>query len=171
MLAQQAATLTATLGRTIAAVHRVGIIHRDLKPSNVLFDVDGTAKVTDFGLAKRLKVEEGHTVSGQVMGTPSYMAPEQAEGLTHQIGPPADIYALGAILYEMLTGRPPFKGPTILETIRQVVFEDPVPPSRLQSRVSRDLETICLKCLAKAPARRYTTADDRQRPDRFSPAS
>ncbi len=149
MQARQAATLTATLGRTIAAVHRVGIIHRDLKPSNVLFDVDGTAKVTDFGLAKRLKVETGQTVSGQVMGTPSYMAPEQAQGLTHQIGPAADIYALGAILYEMLTGRPPFKGPTILETIRQVVSEDPVPPSRLQPRVSRDLETICLKCLAK----------------------
>jgi tetratricopeptide (TPR) repeat protein len=160
MVARAAATLTATLARTIAAVHRVGIIHRDLKPSNVLFDVDGTPKVTDFGLAKRLKVEDGQTLSGEVMGTPSYMAPEQAEGLTHQIGPPVDIYALGAILYEMLTGRPPFRGPTILETLRQVVFEDPVPPSRLQSRVSRDLETICLKCLAKAPARRYATADD-----------
>jgi len=94
------------------------------------------------------------------MGTPSYMAPEQAQGLTHQIGPPVDIYALGAILYEMLTGRPPFKGPTVVETIRQVVYEDPVPPSRLQSRVARDLETISLKCLAKAPARRYATADD-----------
>ena len=157
---RQAAALVATLARAVGAAHRDGIIHRDLKPANVLLDADGTPKVTDFGLAKQLEVEDGHTVSGEVMGTPSYMAPEQAQGQTRQIGPPADIYALGAILYEMLTGRPPFKAPTIMETLRQVVYEEPVPPSRLQSRVPRDLETICLKCLDKEPARRYATAEE-----------
>jgi hypothetical protein len=160
MSPQPAAELAVTLARTMAAVHRVGIVHRDLKPSNVLFDAAGTPKVTDFGLAKRLEVEEGQTLSGQVMGTPSYMAREQALGQTSQIGPPADIYALGAILYEMLTGRPPFRGPSSMETLGQVIFDEPVPPSRLQPRVPRDLETIGLKCLAKSPARRYATADD-----------
>jgi tetratricopeptide (TPR) repeat protein len=158
MPTRQAAELALRLARGVAAVHQVGIVHRDLKPANVLFDVDGTPKISDFGLAKRLEVEEGPTISGQVMGTPSYMAPEQAQGLTHQVGPAADIYALGAILYEMLTGRPPFKGTSMMETLHQVVYEEVVPPSRFQSKVSRDLETICLKCLAKEPARRYATA-------------
>jgi tetratricopeptide (TPR) repeat protein len=160
MSPRPAAELAVTLARALAAVHRVGIVHRDLKPSNVLFDAAGTPKVTDFGLAKRLEVEEGQTLSGQVMGTPSYMAREQALGQTSQIGPPADIYALGAILYETLTGRPPFRGPSPMETLGQVIFDEPVPPSRLQPRVPRDLETIALKCLAKSPARRYATADD-----------
>jgi tetratricopeptide (TPR) repeat protein len=158
MPAREAAELAATLARAVDAVHRVGFIHRDLKPANVLFDSDGTPKISDFGLARRLDVTDAYTVSGQVMGTPSYMAPEQAQGLSHEIGPPADIYALGAVLYEILTGRPPFKGPTMVETLRQVVFEDPVRPSQLQTRVPRDLETICLKCLAKEAAKRYATA-------------
>ena len=160
MTARPAALLTATLARAVDAVHQVGFIHRDLKPANVLFELDGTPKISDFGLARRLEVADGQTVSGQVMGTPSYMAPEQAQGHVHQIGAPADIYALGAVLYEILTGRPPFKGPNMMETLRQVVFEDVVPPSRLQSRVPRDLETICLKALEKERMRRYATAGE-----------
>jgi serine/threonine protein kinase/Tfp pilus assembly protein PilF len=117
-----------------------------------------TPKITDFGLAKRLDMESGQTRSGDIMGTPSYMAPEQASGQIHAIGPAVDIYALGAILYEMLTGRPPFKAETPSETIRQVVIEEPVRPTRLQRRVPFDMETICLQCLQKEPARRYVTA-------------
>lgn len=153
------AELVVTLARAVHAAHRAGIIHRDLKPSNILFDSDGTPKVTDFGLAKRLERDDGQTQTGQVMGTPSYMAPEQARGQTWQVGPLADVYALGAIFYEMLTGRPPFKGTSPAETVYLVVNEDLVPPSRLQPKVDRDLETICLKCLAKEPGRRYESAE------------
>ncbi len=152
-----AAELTATLARAIDVAHDAGIVHRDLKPSNVLFSVDGTPKITDFGLAKRLR-EDGQTETGQVMGSPSYIPPEQAEGRAKEAGPPTDVYALGAILYEMLTGQPPFKGVTPMDTLMKVLREEPVRPSRLQSHVSRDLETICLKCLAKEPHRRYPTA-------------
>ena len=144
-----AAQLTATLARAIHVAHHAGIIHRDLKPSNVLFSVEGTPKITDFGLAKRL-AEDGHTETGQVMGSPSYIPPEQAEGRAKEAGPATDVYALGAILYEMLTGQPPFKGVTPMDTLMKVLREDPVTPSRLQSHLSRNLETICLKCLAKA---------------------
>jgi tetratricopeptide (TPR) repeat protein/tRNA A-37 threonylcarbamoyl transferase component Bud32 len=155
---QAAAELVETLAGAMHVAHQAGIVHRDLKPSNVVFDREGTPKITDFGLAKRLEVEEGQTHTGQVMGTPSYMSPEQARGEIHKIGPPADIYALGAILYEALTGRPPFKGPNAVSTIRQVVYDDVVPPSRIEKRVARDLETICLKCLQKESSKRYGTA-------------
>jgi serine/threonine protein kinase/tetratricopeptide (TPR) repeat protein len=117
-------------------------------------------KISDFGLVKRLESGDGPTTSGAVLGTPSYMAPEQARGETRQVGPAADIYALGAILYECLTGRPPFRGPTVLETLQQVMDSEPVPPRRLQPNVPRDLETICLKCLEKEPGKRYATAAD-----------
>jgi tetratricopeptide (TPR) repeat protein/tRNA A-37 threonylcarbamoyl transferase component Bud32 len=155
-----AAELVATLASAMHAAHQAGIVHRDLKPSNVLFGGDGTPKIVDFGLAKRLEVEDGHTRSGQVMGTPSYMAPEQAQGRVRQIGPPTDIYALGATLYEMLTGRPPFKTPSTMETLHQVIYEDVVPPLKLRVRLARDLETICLKCLQKEPQKRYATAQE-----------
>ncbi len=152
------ADLLRVLAQAIHAAHQAGIVHRDLKPSNVLFTSDGVPKVTDFGLAKRLESDTLHTITGQIMGSPSYMAPEQARGDTKAIGPAADVYALGAILYEMLTGRPPFKGESPIETIRQVIDDDPVAPSRLVPRVPRDLETICLKCLNKDPAKRYESA-------------
>jgi serine/threonine protein kinase len=119
---------------------------------------DGTPKISDFGLARRLEGGAGLTQSGVLVGTPSYMAPEQARGLTHSIGPAVDVYALGAILYELLTGRPPFRGETAAATVHQVITQDPVPPSRLNFQVPRDLGTICLKCLQKDPARRYATA-------------
>src|SRR5207253_6784636 len=122
--ARQAAQLVETLARTMHAAHAQGIVHRDLKPANVLLAKDGTPKITDFGLAKKLD-DAGQTQSGAIMGTPSYMAPEQAGGLTKKLGPPADIYALGAILYELLTGRPPFKASTPLDTILQVVTDEP----------------------------------------------
>jgi tetratricopeptide (TPR) repeat protein/tRNA A-37 threonylcarbamoyl transferase component Bud32 len=152
--------LVATLARAVHAAHQAGIIHRDLKPTNVLFTEEGVPKITDFGLAKRLESDSNQTETGQIMGTPSYMAPEQARGHTKDIGPAADTYALGAILYHVLTGRPPFMGETPLETVRQVTDDEPVPPSRLVPRVPRDLETICLKCLQKEAKKRYASAQD-----------
>ncbi|MGO9924330.1 MAG: protein kinase domain-containing protein [Isosphaeraceae bacterium] len=153
-----AAELLITLARAVQFAHDAGIIHRDLKPSNILFAEDGIPKITDFGLAKRLESDSRQTESGQIMGSPSYMAPEQARGHTKDVRPAADVYALGAILYEMLTGRPPFKGETPMETLRQVTDDEVVPPSRLVPRVARDLETICLHCLNKEPSRRYGSA-------------
>jgi tetratricopeptide (TPR) repeat protein/tRNA A-37 threonylcarbamoyl transferase component Bud32 len=159
--AREAAALVETLARTMQSVHEKAIIHRDLKPANVLLTLNGTPKITDFGLAKRL-VEgvTGLTPTQAILGTPEYMAPEQAAGNVRAIGPAADIHALGAILYEMLTGRPPFKGVTWMETVQQVLTGEPLSPVQLQARVPRDLETICLKCLEKDPKRRYPSAGD-----------
>jgi tetratricopeptide (TPR) repeat protein/tRNA A-37 threonylcarbamoyl transferase component Bud32 len=152
-----AAALIETLARAMHVAHEKGIIHRDLKPANVLLTEDGTPKITDFGLARKLD-EVSETVTGEVMGTPSYMPPEQAAGKIKELGPACDIYALGAILYECLTGRPPFRAATPLETVQQVIDDEPVPPTQLQRHTPRDLETICLKCLQKDRRRRYPTA-------------
>ncbi len=155
----KAAELVEMLAKAMDAAHRAGIVHRDLKPANILLTADGTPKVTDFGLAKQFDVG-GQTASGAVLGTPSYMAPEQAGGKGKTVGPAADVYALGAILYELLTGRPPFKAATPLETVLQVVSDDPAPPRQLNAAVPKDLEAICLKCLQKDPARRYASAGE-----------
>lgn len=173
--ALEAAQLVESLAHAIQVAHLENIIHRDLKPANILLSDermpgdDGRAehthsspfklpKITDFGLAKLREERSGQTASGDVLGTPSYMAPEQATGNNNDVGPAADIYALGAILYELLTGRPPFHGATVLDTLQQVLKQEVVPPRRLQPKVPRDLDTICLKCLEKAPAGRYSSA-------------
>lgn len=156
--AREAAELAETLARAMHYAHQRGVVHRDLKPANVLLTPAGQPKIADFGLAKRLDLDEGQTHTGQVMGTPSYMAPEQATGNVKDTGPATDVYALGAILYEMLTGRPPFKGASTLETLEQVRSQEPLPPSRLLPKVPRDLDVICLKCLEKDAAKRYASA-------------
>ena len=156
--ALQAAACIATLAKAVQVAHDAGIVHRDLKPGNILRTTDGVLKITDFGLARRSDDDANITMSGAKIGTPSYMAPEQAMGKPSDIGPAADIYSLGAILYELLTGRPPFRAETVSETERQLIAQDPVSPSRLNGRVPRDLETICLKCLHKEPERRYESA-------------
>jgi eukaryotic-like serine/threonine-protein kinase len=178
-----AAGLVETLARTMEFAHQRGIVHRDLKPANILLakfgsqssmvrtrDVDSPSlpadhwsrtsvpKIADFGLVKRVGDDSSQTQSGAILGTPSYMAPEQAEGKNREIGPAADIYSLGAIFYELLVGRPPFRASSPIDTIRQVIEQEPIPPRKLEPRVPYDLETICLKCLEKDPARRFTSA-------------
>jgi serine/threonine protein kinase/tetratricopeptide (TPR) repeat protein len=159
-----------TLARAMHWTHQRGIIHRDLKPSNILLSTSGAPnstnallgppKITDFGLAKRLETGQGVTRSGDILGTPCYMAPEQARGTISAIGPRTDVYALGIILYEMLTGRPPFQRPGAYETIQEVLCVEPTPPGRVRPSTPRDLETICLKCLQKEPANRYVSAEE-----------
>ncbi len=156
--ARQAAELVATLAEAIHAAHQSGIVHRDLKPGNILLTRDGTPKVADFGLARRLEGDGGLTLSGVPLGTPNYMAPEQARGDSRALGPATDVYALGAILYELLTGRPPFNANSGAATLQQVLTDEPVSPARLNPQVPRDLTTICLKCLSKAPPGRYASA-------------
>ncbi len=153
------AELVATLARAVHHAHEQGVVHRDLRPGNIFLTAQGVPKIGDFGLAKLTLPSKGFlTLPGAVLGTPRYMAPEQANG--QEVGPPADIYALGGILYEMLTGRSPFMGETILDTLYQVQTEEPLPPHCLRPKVPLDLETICLKCLDKEPPRRYATARD-----------
>ncbi|MBV9125876.1 MAG: serine/threonine protein kinase, partial [Planctomycetes bacterium] len=156
----QAARYVMLLAQAVQHAHRHGIIHRDIKPSNVLMDADDQPHLTDFGLAKRLGGEDSsQTRTGAIMGTPSYMAPEQAEGRIRELGPACDIYSLGAVLYELLTGRPPFRSDSPIDTLKHVLELEPAPPRLLNPKIDHDLETICLKCLQKDPQRRYATAE------------
>ncbi|NUQ62246.1 MAG: serine/threonine protein kinase [Pirellulales bacterium] len=155
-----AVRILAKVARAVAHLHRHQIVHRDLKPSNILLDSNDEPYVTDFGLAKVFAPGSEMTATGVIAGTPSYMAPEQAAGRGAEIGPACDIYSLGAILYEMLTGRPPFAEENPLDTLMQVLSREPTLPRRLNSRIPRGLELICLKCLAKSPQDRYPSADE-----------
>lgn len=157
---REAVSVTKMVADAIAYAHQNGVIHRDLKPANVLIDSTGQPKVTDFGLAKKLEIESGLTATGAILGTPGFMPPEQAAGDTEELGPSADIYSLGAILYNLLTGRPPFQSPKIMDTLRQVIEEAPVPPRQINDAIDDGLEAICLKCLEKHPPSRYGTANE-----------
>jgi Protein kinase domain len=158
--AKQAAELIATIADAVQFAHQHGILHRDLKPQNVMLDANGAPHLTDFGLAKRTDLDSGLTQTGAVLGSPSYMAPEQAQARHDRIGAHTDVYSLGAILYETLTARAPFRGETPAETMMRVINDDPAAPSKIDPTIPRDLETICLKCLEKEPSRRYATARD-----------
>jgi serine/threonine protein kinase len=158
--ARTAARYVKVIAEAIHYAHQQGILHRDLKPSNVLLDKAGNPRITDFGLAKRLSSDSRLTTTGTVLGTPSYMPPEQADGKSRHLGPASDVYSIGAILYELLTGRPPFQAATPLDTILLVINTEPIAPRRLNPKLSRDLETICLKCLEKDPRWRYQSAQE-----------
>ena len=160
MAPREAAALTQQVCEAIAYAHSKNVIHRDLKPANVLIDGTGQAKVTDFGLAKKTDGDSDLTGTGQILGTPGYMPPEQASGETDTIGPAADIYSLGAILYALLTGRPPFQSANVMDTLLAVLEQEPVAPRQLNPALDQDLETICLKCLQKDAGRRYGTTDE-----------
>ncbi len=157
---REAATVLAPICRAIQYAHERGVLHRDLKPSNILIDEEGRPHVTDFGLAKRVAQDEALTASGVVLGTPSYMAPEQAAGNRGELGPATDVYSLGTILYQMLTGRPPFQAATAVETVLMVLEQEPLPPRLLNPRADRELEMVALKCLQKPPELRYASAKD-----------
>jgi len=158
--AREAATLTKQIAEAVAYAHSKGVIHRDLKPANVLMDGEGRPKITDFGLAKQVEVDSGLTATGQILGTPGFMSPEQARGANADTGPATDVYAVGAILYNLLTGRAPFQGASPVETLKQVLSREPVSPRLLNPTIDRDLETICLKCLEKDAGRRYVSAQN-----------
>jgi serine/threonine-protein kinase len=151
----EAARLVQALADAMEYAHTRGIVHRDLKPANILLTPSGEPKISDFGLAKRLEDDAGQTQSGSILGSPGYMSPEQAEGRIRDVGPRSDVYGLGAILYDLLTGRPPFRAASVLDTLDQVRTHEPIVPSEFQSKLPRDLETICLKCLQKDPSQRY----------------
>lgn len=161
---KKAAELAESLARAMHAAHAAGVVHRDIKPANILLDANGSPKITDFGLARELDDPSCHTRTGAIVGTPSYMAPEQAAGSAKLAGPQADQYSLAATLYDLLTGRPPFKGTSLMETLEQVRTREPVPPAQLQPGCPKDLETICLKAMSKDPEKRYSScqafADD-----------
>jgi predicted Ser/Thr protein kinase len=156
--ADRAARYVRTVAEAIHHAHKQGTLHRDLKPSNVLIDADDRPLVTDFGLAKKIEGGAGPTAPGQILGTPSFMPPEQAAG--RPLGPAADVYSLGALLYALVTGRPPFQSDNTLDTLLQVLHNEPVPPRLLNPKIPADLETVCLKCLEKEPARRYGSAQE-----------
>ena len=151
------ARLMVTVARAVEHAHRRGILHRDLKPGNILLDERREPHVTDFGLAKRLDEESGLTQDGAIVGTPSYMAPEQAQAAS-DLSTAVDVYGLGAVLYELLTGRPPFKGETVVETMMKARSQSPPAPRKLAADIDPDLETICLKCLEREPQARYGSA-------------